>query len=116
VFFSVRDQKLVLSLSIEHPGRTLGLLGGGMVQQLKPRWNAVYTVLGGFDATQTPSLAVMPALGARAGIEWLGNRTTVGLSLTGVTDLVRRTDPLGNQMGGVTFSMAATVGWVAAER
>ena len=116
VFFSVRDEKLILSLSVEHPGRTLGLLGAGLVQPLKQRWNAVYTLLGGFDATQTPSLAVMPALGARAGIEWLGNRTTVGLSLTGVTDLVRRTDPVGNQVGGVTFALSATIGWVAAER
>lgn len=116
VFFSARDDTMLVSLSIEHPGRTLGLIGAGVVQPLKQRWNAVYTLLGGFDATQTPSLAVMPAVGARAGIEWLGNRTTVGLSLTGVTDLVRRTDPLGNQVGGITFALSATVGWVAAER
>ena len=116
VFFSARDDGLLVSLSIEHPGRTLGLLGAGMVQPLKQRWNAVYTVLAGFDAAQTPSLAVMPALGARAGIEWLGNRTTAGLSLTGVTDLVRRTDPIGNQVGGVTFALSATIGWVAGQR
>ena len=65
---------------------------------------------------QKPALAVMPALGARAGIEWLGQRTTFGLSVTGVSDLVRRTDPLGNQLGGVSFAVAATVGWVVAER
>jgi hypothetical protein len=76
----------------------------------------VYTLLGGFDASQKPTLAVMPALGARAGIEWLGDHTTAGLSVTGVSDLVRRTDPLGNQAGGLTFSVAATIGWVAAER
>ncbi len=116
VYFSARDDDMLVSLSIENPGRTLGMLGAGMVQHLKQRWNAVYTVLGGFDASEKPSLAVMPALGARAGIEWLGERTTFGLSVTGVSDLVRRTDALGDQVGGVTFAVAATVGWVAAER
>ena len=116
VFFSARDDSLLVSLSVESPGRTLGLLGAGMVQHLKQRWNAVYTVLGGFDASQKPTLAVMPALGARAGIEWLGDHTTAGLAVTGVSDLVRRTDAVGNQSGGVTFSVAATVGWVDAER
>jgi hypothetical protein len=116
VFFTARDEDLVLSLSIETPGRTLGLLGAGKVFPLRPRWNVVGSVVGGFDAAQRPSVAVMPALGARAGVEWMGASTTVGFCLTGVSDLVRKTDALGQQVGGVSVSGALTVGWVARDR
>jgi hypothetical protein len=58
---------------------------------------------------------MMPALGGRVGVEWLGDRSTVGLSVTGLSDLVRATDQTGNSMGGFTLSFAATIGWVVAD-
>ena len=66
-------------------------------------------------AVPEPAPPAQQLAAATAG-QKLADRTTVGLSATGVSDLVRRTDALGNQVGGVTFAVAATIDWVAAER
>jgi len=42
----------------------------------------------------------------------LGRRMSLNLSVTGGSDLVRQTTPAGQHVGGVTFSFAATVGYV----
>ncbi len=114
-YFTARQDGYLLSVSVEKPGRTLGLLGAGAVIRIRPRWNALALGVGGFDATQGSSVAFLPALGGRVGVEWLGDRSTVGLALTGTSDLVRATDSLGGSVGGVTLSVAATVGWVIAD-
>jgi hypothetical protein len=114
-YFTARQDGYLMSVSVETPGRTLGLVGGGAVLQLRPHFNALALCVGGFDAATSPSLKMMPALGGRVGVEWLGDRSTVGLSVTGLSDLVRATDQTGNSMGGFTLSFAATVGWVIAD-
>ena len=113
-FFTARQDGYLMSVSVEMPGRTIGLVGGGAVFRLRPRLNALALGVGGFDAVQKPSLAMMPALGGRVGIEWLGDHSTVGLSVTGLSDLAQKTDPVGGSVGGFTLSLAATVGWVVA--
>ncbi|GEJ57090.1 cytochrome c3 family protein [Anaeromyxobacter diazotrophicus] len=114
-YFTARQDGYLLSVSVETPGRTLGLLGGGTVIPLRPRFNAIVLGVGGFDAAQRPSLNMMPALGGRVGVEWLGNRSTVGLTLTGLSDLTRPSDGAGGSVGGFTLSVAASVGWVVAD-
>jgi hypothetical protein len=114
LFFSARDEDLVLSLSVEKPGPTLGLAGVGMLFHVLPRWNVVASAVGGFDAVQQPSVNIMPALGARAGLEWMGSgSTTFGFCVTTVSDLVRTTDATGQSVGGLSVSAALTAGWVA---
>ena len=112
IYVSARQDGYVLSLSFEAPDRTFGLLGAGAVFRILPRINALALGVGGFDAATKPSLTMMPALGGRVGVEWLGDRATVGLSMTGMSDLVRKTDAFGNSMGGVTIFFAASVGCV----
>lgn len=114
-YFTARQDGYLLSVSVETPGRTLGLLGGGAVIPLRPRFNAVVLGVGGFDAAQSPSITMMPALGGRVGVEWLGNRSTVGLAFTGLSDLTRPSDGVGGSVGGFTLSVAASVGWVVAD-
>lgn len=112
IYMSARQDGYVLSLSFEAPGRTFGLMGAGAVFRILPRFNALALGVGGFDVATKPSLTMMPALGGRVGVEWLGDRATVGLSMTGVSDLVRKTDALGNGTGGFTIFFAASVGCV----
>lgn len=114
-YFTARQDGYLLSVSVETPGRTLGLVGAGAVMRLHRRFNALALGVGGFDAAQSPSLAMMPALGGRVGVEWLGDRSNVGLCVTGLSDLTRRTDATGGTVGGFTLSFAATVGWVVAD-
>lgn len=73
--------------------RTLGLLGAGVTLPLRGRWRFEAIALGGFDLVEEPRVAWMPALGARAGLEWSAQQWMfhdVQLSVTGVFDLSQR--------------------------
>jgi hypothetical protein len=77
-------------------GRMLGLLGGGIIRRVHPRFTAEALGVGGFDAVFRPEVRFAPALGARVGVAWLPRRwrlATVQLSVTGVADVNGGADP-----------------------
>jgi len=110
--FDARDDGLLLLLSIERGGGTLGLLGIGAIFPVHRSWNVLLTGLGGFDAVDKPQATMMPAIGARAGIEWLGSRTSVALAVTGVSDLTRPMTALNERLGGFTATVGVTAGLI----
>jgi hypothetical protein len=110
--FDARDGDLLLLLSVERSGGTLGVLGVGAIFPIHRSFNFFLTGLVGFDAVDQPQPSMMPAIGARAGVEWLGSRTSVALAVTGVSDLTRSTTALGEQLGGFTASVGVTAGIV----
>ncbi len=116
VYLSMREEDVLLVYAIERGssaggGRTLGLIGAGITHPIRGAWNANAVVLGGFDAGEAP-IAFVPTLGLRVGAEWLGRRTSLGLAVTGASDLVRQVTKLGEHIGGVTFSFSASIGYV----
>jgi hypothetical protein len=115
--FSLRDEHVLFTTSVElgsaqKDGRTLGLIGGGLVLPVHGRFNALAAVVGGVDAIQGPSVSLLPAVGLRAGVEWLGERYCAGLQVTGLTDLTRSRNEFNETIGGTSFSAMATVGIV----
>jgi hypothetical protein len=73
--------------------RTIGLIGAGIVQPLARGFSLDAVGLGGFDAVETPSTQLFPALGARVGVgwsRWRGPVDRIHLSLTGIVDANRR--------------------------
>jgi hypothetical protein len=88
-------------LSRSGDARTVILVGGGLVYSLRDRVALVAVGLGGIDAVQKPETGVMPALGARIGVEWLPRRWflhSVQLSVTGVVDVANRR-AMGREIG-----------------
>ena len=75
-------------------GRTVGLIGAGFVQPVGHGFTLDAEGLGGFDAVETPSTELFPALGARVGVGWSPRRwgpvNRVHLSFTGIVDANRR--------------------------
>ena len=112
VTFDARDDWLQLLVSVERAGGTLGVLGVGAIFPVHRSWNLILTGLAGFDAVDKPQPAMMPAIGARAGVEWLGSRMSVALAVTGVSDLTRSTTAFGEQIGGFTATAGVNVGIV----
>jgi hypothetical protein len=115
--FTLRDEHVLFTTSVEigaaqTDGRTLGLVGGGVVLPVHGRFNALAAVVGGIDAIQGPSASLLPAVGLRAGVEWLGERYCAGLQATGLTDLTRSHNQFNETIGGTSFSAMATVGIV----
>ncbi len=114
---SIRMQQdgFVVSNSLEWSGdgsrgRMLGLLGAGAVIPVRERWTAHVLGVGGFDAL---GASFLPAIGARAGFEWLGGRAWVQsmeLSLTEVADLGRAVGPSGERLGGFVTSVSVSAG------
>jgi hypothetical protein len=115
-YLSMRENHVLLVYALERGssaggGRMLGLIGGGVTYPVRGRWNANAVVLGGFDAGDAP-ISFVPTLGLRVGAEWLGQRTSFALAVTGGSDLVRQETKLGEHIGGVTFSFSASIGYV----
>jgi hypothetical protein len=89
--------------------RSIGLVGFGLTRPLDQRWRFEAVALGGFDLVDRPQLAWMPAVGARAGVEWQPRKWLfdgVQLSLTGVVDLSRKVSDRG--IGGTVFATVST--------
>jgi len=116
IYMSTREGRVLLLYALERGSsqsgdRTLGLLGAGITQPITGRWNAQALLIGGFDATESPT-NFSPHLGVRTGMEWLGRRMSLSVAGTVASDLTSGIDKFGQQTGGVTYSVSANVGYV----
>jgi hypothetical protein len=94
-------------------GRAVGLLGGGIVLPVSRSSAATLEVIGGFDAREASFADVVPALGARAGIEWSGGRRwadSVRFSVTALQDVSPPRDAPTREVGSFTVSAGVFVG------
>lgn len=90
-------------------GRSQFLVGGGRTFRLMPRVRATAVALGGIDGTRRP-VALLPAIGMRAGVEVLTRtRWSFGLTVTALADLLRK-EVAGERADGATVSFALTAG------
>jgi hypothetical protein len=115
---TAREGRVLLLYAIERgtfsgESRTLGLVGAGLTHAVRGPWNVHAIALGGFDVIENPT-TFSPTVGLRGGIEWLGRRTSVSLDATAAEDLVSGVNKLGQQTGGFTWSVGASVGFVVA--
>ncbi len=94
--------------------RTKVLVGGGIARPLRRDLDLVAVGLGGIDVVERPAAAVMPALGARVGVEWASPPTwpvqSVRLSVTGVVDVANRR-ALGEDVGGTRVYATLATGF-----
>ena len=93
--------------------RAIGLLGGGIVRPVYRRWTAHVLGVGGFDASDVTWTTFLPAIGARAGLEWTGPQFvihTFDVSVTALADLMRGHDPSGAPIGGGVVSLTVSAG------
>jgi hypothetical protein len=91
-----------------HRSRTIGLLGFGIARPLRGPWRIEAVGLGGFDLVDEPRTAWMPALGARAGLEWSTRGKVLEnlqVSVTGVVDVSRHG---GGEAGRTLFATVST--------
>ncbi|MBI5071151.1 MAG: cytochrome c3 family protein [Deltaproteobacteria bacterium] len=115
---TLRDDRLRIRQSLEwcggQSGRTLGLLGVGWSFPLARRWTFEALAVGGFDAVSGQPVNVLPAAGLQVDVSWATRASFVdeiGLSLTGLSDLVRRKELLGQPVGGTALSATLTFGF-----
>jgi hypothetical protein len=114
---SSRRGRLAVTYSFERvardgDSRLLGLLGAGVSHEVRDRLSVVGLALGGFDAIESPAVAVLPAVALRAGVEWCpgrGRRDSLQLGVTGVVDLAHA-HAFGREVGGATFYATFGVG------
>lgn len=114
---SSRRERLVTMYSFERIARSgdtrlVGMLGAGLSHRLQDRWEVVAVAMGGFDAIESPAVTILPALGARAGIEWHPRRwrfDTIHVGVAGVVDLARDR-AFGEDVGGATFFATIATG------
>ena len=118
---TAREESFLLLQSVDRTvgglpgagGRTMALVGAGVRVPVSGRYSAIATGVGGIDAPEKPSAAMLPAAGVRAGMEWLGRQYCATLSVTGLTDLARGVDPVTHAtIGGTTLSVTLTAGFV----
>jgi hypothetical protein len=119
VYMTTREGRVILLYAIEHgategSGRTFGLIGAGVTQPVIGNWNVQALAVGGFDAMENPT-SFAPNLGLRGGVEWLGRRMSVSVAGTVASDLTTNTNKLGQQTGGMTFSVSANIGYVVSK-
>ena len=91
----------------------MGLLGGGVTRRLGREFALEAVALGGFDVVERPLVALLPALGARAGVEWrTGGRvvSNVTASLTCLVDLSSHSAG-STEVGGTTLYGTLTTGF-----
>ena len=122
VAVTARRQKLALGLSFDRLSsgesrRTSALAGVGITGPMGNRLDWTALGLAGCDIVARPSAGVLPAIGARVGVEYsprgLGPFHTLHLSLTGRVDLMRGS-AFGQEFGGseifATFSTGLEFG------
>jgi hypothetical protein len=109
---AAHQNDLLFVLNVDMASGTMGLLGVGISLPLHKQLAVTAVALGGFDAVVTPAVSFMPALGARAGLEWLGRRMCFGISAMAATDLVRQVNQVGDHVGGFSASVIGTAGVV----
>jgi hypothetical protein len=102
------ESHFVFTQSVDYQGsdtqtRTIAMLGAGASGLGRGRISFEAVGLAGADVVSRPGVGVLPALGARAGIEFRPNHgfvQRVCLAVTGVADL---THPAGRDPGWLTF-------------
>lgn len=95
-------------------GRTLLLIGGGALIPVDDRVAFLVAGLGGADATGGKVVEILPAAGASVGVQWVRAvpwLDTLGLTVSGVSDLVRRRNAFGDQVGELTFGVSMSAGF-----
>jgi len=110
---SSRRDRLVVLYSFERVARSddarlIGMVGAGLTRPIHARWEVIAVAMGGFDTIESPAVAIVPALGARAGIEWHPKgfgRGAIQLGVTAVVDLAEAT-AFGHEVGGTSFLFA----------
>jgi hypothetical protein len=120
---SSRHKGLAIEHSIDRlsrsgDDRTVILVGGGLVLSVQDRLAFMALGLGGIDAVQNPETGIMPALGARVGIEWLPRRwflNSVQLSVTGVVDVANRR-AMGREIGATNVYATLATGFSVGNR
>lgn len=93
-------------------GRTMLMIGGGVIMPVRPRLSLLVVGIGGVDSIGS-DVWLLPAAGVRAGLQWarlLPYLDTLSASVSGVSDLMRRRDAFGEEVGGVTFSLTLSAG------
>ncbi len=93
-------------------GRTMLMIGGGVIMPVRPRLSLLVVGIGGIDSIGS-DVWLLPAAGVRAGLQWarvLPYLDTVSASVSAVSDLMRRRDDFGDEVGGVTFSFTLSAG------
>lgn len=94
-------------------GRVLFLVGGGAELPVHERVSLQLVGIGGVDAVGS-TVVLMPALGARVGLAWRRAVPWLDMltfSFSGVSDLVRRRNDLGEREGGAMFAFSVTSGY-----
>jgi hypothetical protein len=110
---------LVVTQSVERlmssdEARTLALLGAGISRPIHSQVALEAVGLAGLDAVDKPDLALIPAVGARAGIQWrpgLRFFKQVTTSVTGVYDLSTRSTRDDREVGGFTIYGTVATGF-----
>lgn len=96
-----------------HAARMLVLLGFGLWRPVHERVALHALGVGGLDAEERPRLGVLPAVGARASVEWRPPRAwlfrTVNLSVTGLAD-VPLARAFGHHSGGARVFVTLATG------
>jgi hypothetical protein len=110
----LRGDGLIVSYSIEWAGnRTLGLLGGGVTLPIHDQVNVQLQAVGGMDSSTALLANVVPALGARAGLEWIPRRAvpvrSVRFAVSGLGDLSQHRAVEGERSPG-RFTVTAWFG------
>jgi hypothetical protein len=110
---------IVVTQSIERmasgtDARTIGLLGAGASKTLHSKVAFELIGLAGFDAVDRPILALLPAIGGRAGLEWRPRFNKIfqqfTASVTTVHDLSTR-QLNGDKVGGTTVYGTVATGF-----
>lgn len=94
-------------------GRTMLMVGGGALLPVRPRLGLLVVGIGGVDAAGD-DVQILPAAGVRVGLQWarvLPHLDTLSASVSGVSDLMRRRNDRGEEVGDVTFSLSLAVGY-----
>lgn len=94
-------------------GRTMLMVGGGALMPVRPRLALLVVGIGGIDAVGR-DVRLLPAAGVRVGLQWarvVPYLDTISASVSGVSDLMRRRDDRGEEVGDVTFSLSLSAGY-----
>lgn len=95
-------------------GRTLLLIGGGAAIPLDDRVAFLVVGMGGADAIGGREVVILPAAGASVGLQWVRAvpwLDSLGVTVSGVSDLLRHRTAFGDRVGGLTFGLSIAAGY-----